>query len=141
MCQQEALKINAYVIMPNHIHMIVFDQSLDNQRLKQTLTDFRKFTGHKLADHIDNQLPDKISAVIHQENLNDRRRQVWQPGWHAEGIVNEVFWEQKVNYIHMNPVKKGYVKLPEHWLHSSSGFWINGEEGDLPVTDLFDPIK
>ena len=127
--------------MPNHIHMIVFDQSLDNQRLKQTLTNFRKFTGHQLADYIDNQLPAKISAVIHQENLNDRQRQVWQPGWHAEGIVNEVFWEQKVNYIHMNPVKKGYVKLPEHWLHSSAGFSINGEEGDLPVTDLFDPIE
>ena len=123
--------------MPNHIHMIVFDQALDNQRLHQTLTDFRKFTGHQLADYIDDQLPEKITEVIHQENLNDRQRQVWQPGWYAEGIVNEVFWEQKGNYIHMNPVRKGYVKLPEHWRHSSEGYWLNEEDGDLPVMDIF----
>ena len=127
--------------MPNHIHMIVFDQTLDNQQLKQTLQDFRKFTGHQLADYIDNQLPGNIAAVIHEKNLEDRQRQVQQPGWHAEGIVNEAFWEQKVDYIHMNPVKKGYVELPEHWLHSSAGFWIKGEAGVLPVTDLSEAFE
>jgi len=139
--EQKHLRINAYVIMPNHVHLIVFDAQLNNQRLKQTLMDFRKFTGHKLANYIDNHLPCTLSAVIHDKNLDDRHRQVWQPGWHAEGVVGEKFWEQKINYIHMNPVKKGFVDLPEHWHYSSAGYWLNGEAGDVAVTDLFDAFE
>ena len=135
------LRINAYVIMPNHIHMIVFDEELNTQRLKQTLMEFRKFTGHQLADYVDNHLPSTISAVIHNRNLEDRQRQVWQPGWHSEGIISEEFWEQKLNYIHMNPVKKRFVKYPEHWRYSSAGYWINGEAGDVAVTDLFEAFE
>jgi len=136
--EQKNLRINAYVIMPNHIHMIVFDEQFNNQRLKRTLIDFRKFTGHQLANYVDNHLSSSFSETIHNKILGDRCRQVWQPGWHAEGVVGEAFWEQKINYIHMNPVKKGFVNLPEHWRYSSAGYWLNGEDGDVPVTDLLE---
>jgi putative transposase len=35
-------------------------------------------------------------------------------------IENPVFYLQKLNYIHENPVRKGYVTQPEHWLWSSA---------------------
>ncbi len=44
------LRIHAYVIMPNHIHLIISDANYDNERLGKTLADFRKFTGNRLAD-------------------------------------------------------------------------------------------
>ena len=130
------LRVNAYVIMPNHIHMIVFDAQFDNLRLKQTLVNFRKFTGHRLADYIDSHLSRSLSSVIQAKNITDRARQVWQPGWHAEGIVGDRFWEQKINYLHMNPVRKGFVLLPEHWRYSSARYWQNGENGDIPLMDI-----
>ncbi len=128
------LKLYAYVIMPNHIHMVVSDSKFNNSRLQETLTAFRKFSGHNLADYIDKALPESLSLVIHNTHLNDRKRQVWQSGWHAEGLVSEKFFHQKVNYIHENPVRKGYVRLPEDWVHSSAGYWLNGEEGEIPIT-------
>jgi REP element-mobilizing transposase RayT len=128
------LRIHAYVIMPNHIHLIVYDSVRNNDRLGKTLTEFRKFTGNKLANFIDNNLSESLSLVIRSKALTDRTRQVWRPGWHAEGLASEGFLHQKMDYIHQNPVRKGYVKLPEHWIHSSAGFWINGEESDLPTT-------
>jgi putative transposase len=134
--REKGLRINAYVIMPNHLHMIVFDEKFDNERLQPTLADFRKFTGRKLADYIDNNLSESLATVIRRKDLADRDRQVWQPGWHAEGLVSENFWKQKMNYIHENPVRKGYVRLPEHWRYSSAGYWINGEDGDVPVVPL-----
>lgn len=130
---EKGLRINAYVIMPNHLHMIVFDEKFDNERLGQTLVDFRKFTGRKLASFIDNKLPESFAAMIRSKALTDRERQVWQPGWHAEGLLSEKFWNQKMNYIHENPVRKGLVRLPEQWRYSSAGYWINGVEGDIPV--------
>src|SRR5262245_39248293 len=42
---QKHLRINAFVIMPTHLHLIVFDSDFDSERLVPTLADFRKFTG------------------------------------------------------------------------------------------------
>jgi len=74
--KEKGLRINAFVIMPNHLHMIVFDVKFDNERLGQTLVDFRKFTGRKLAGFIDNNLPESLAFVIRSKELVDRKRQV-----------------------------------------------------------------
>ncbi|MBW6465499.1 MAG: hypothetical protein K0B06_03240 [Brevefilum sp.] len=131
---EKHLRIHAYVIMPNHIHMIVYDAEFDNLRLQKTLTSLRKFTGSKLANYIDQNFAKSISAVTRNKKLNDRTRQVWQPGWHSEGLISEKFLHQKVEYIHENPVRKGYVRLAEYWENSSAGFWIRAEEGKIPIS-------
>ena len=55
--KNKRLGVNAYVIMPNHMHAIVFDKDFDNERLKHTLDDLRKFTGRQLLDYADANLP------------------------------------------------------------------------------------
>jgi len=135
------LRIYAYVIMPNHLHMIVFDAEFDNKRLQKTLAELRKFTGHELADYVDNHLATSFSIAIRSNPLNDRSRQVWLPGWHAEGLVSEAFLYQKANYIHENPVRKGYVRVPEYWRYSSAEFWINGIEGEIPISVVIEEGK
>jgi len=45
------LRINAFVIMPTHLHLVAFDEAFDGKHLQQTITDFRKFTGRRLADY------------------------------------------------------------------------------------------
>jgi putative transposase len=132
------LRIHAYVIMPNHIHMIVYDAEFDNLRLQKTITSFRKFTGNKLANYVDHNFAKSISAVTRNQQLKDRARQIWQPGWHSEGLVSEKVLHQKIGYIHENPVRKGYVRLPEYWENSSAGFWIMGEEGKIPIVRVID---
>ena len=127
------LRIHAYVIMPNHVHLIVFDSTFYHDNLGKTLIAFRKFTGKKFANTIDNTLPESLSLVIRSKALTDRIRQVWRRGWHAEGLASEEFLIQKMNYIQENPVRKGYVKLPEHWIHSSAGYWINESESIIPI--------
>jgi putative transposase len=119
--------------MPNHIHLIVYDSNFDNDRLGKTLTEFRKFTGNKLANYIDKTLAESLSLVIRSKALNDRIRQVWRPGWHAEGLASEAFLLQKMYYIHENPVRKGLVKFSEHWIHSSAGYWIHEGESEIPI--------
>lgn len=128
------LRIHSYVIMPNHIHLIISNVNYDNERLGKALTDFRKFTGHKLADYIDANLSESLAQSIRTNQLTDRIRQIWKSGWHAEALSSEKFLIQKVNYIHENPVRKGFVKLPEQWRHSSAGYWINGDNPEIPIT-------
>ena len=96
-------------------------------RLQQALADLRKYTGKRLADYVDDNLPETRPKVIHTNDLADRDRQIWQPGWHAK---------EKLDYIHQNPVRKGYGRLPEHWRYSSAGYWLKQEVGDVPVVPI-----
>jgi putative transposase len=120
------LGVNAYVIMPNHMHAIVFDKDFDNERLKHTLDDLRKFTGRQLLDYADANLPNPFGQTFRENAKEDRQRKFWQPTQHAEGIFSEKFYRQKFDYIHMNPVRKGLVRSAVDWRFSSAGYWLDG---------------
>ena len=131
--QNKSLRVNAYVVMPNHLHAILFDVDFDSERLKHTLDDFRKFTGRQLADYCDAHCSPVFGKTFRYTAGEDRRRRVWQPTQHPEGIVSEQFWQQKVNYIHENPVRKGLVTQPEDWRFSSAKFWAGEENKNTDV--------
>ncbi len=46
--------------------------------------------------------------------------QVWQEGSKPKQITTSKMMLQKLEYIHNNPVKRGYVEIPHHWLYSSA---------------------
>ena len=71
-------------------------------------------------------------AFYKKANKGDRAYQFWQEGSHPEWIQNDEMMRQKVNYIHENPVKRGYVDLPEHWRYSSARNYL-GQSGLLEV--------
>ena len=64
-----------------------------------------------------------------------QRYQLWQEGSHPQLIGSEAMLRQKLEYIHNNPVVRGYVDDPAHWRYSSYRNYA-GEAGVLPVTLL-----
>jgi REP element-mobilizing transposase RayT len=118
--RQKQLRVNAYVIMPTHLHLIVFDADLDTERLQRTLADLRKFTGRQLSDHSSQHGPKCFPAALRDQAVADRERRFWQPSRHPEAIQGEPFWQQKLNYLHDNPCRKGLVRSPDHWRFSSA---------------------
>jgi hypothetical protein len=92
--RHKRLRINAFVIMPTHLHVIVFDSDFDSQRLVRTLADCRKFTGRRLSDYCANHLPGCFPKTLREQAPADRRRRFWQPSRHPEAIQNEAFWRQ-----------------------------------------------
>lgn len=127
--RNKKLGVNAYVIMPNHMHAIVFDKDFDNDRLKHTLDDFRKFTGRQLLDYADANLPNPFGQIFRENASEDRQRKFWQSTQHPEGIYSEKFYMQKFNYIHLNPVRKGLVRSTMDWRFSSAGYWFAMNDG------------
>ena len=135
---QKQLRINAFVIMPTHLHLILFDGDFDSERLTRTLADFRKFTGRQLSDYSEKQLPGCFPKTLHEQATADRQRRFWQPSRHPEAIVNEAFWQQKIDYIHKNPCRSGLVRAAEHWRFSSAAWYLTeGQEAvDVPLTPI-----
>ena len=63
----------------------------------------------------------------------DSQYQFWQEGTHPKQILNEEMMRQKLDYIHYNPVKRGYVDLPEHWRYSSARNYA-GQTGLIEIS-------
>ena len=62
--------------------------------------------------------------------------QVWEEGSHPQMIESDEVMRQKLDYIHQNPVKRGYVDLPEHWRYSSARDYV-GMEGLIDITRVW----
>jgi REP element-mobilizing transposase RayT len=138
-CQEnKGLEIYAYVIMSNHIHLLV--QSSTNS-LSDTLRDFKSYTSKKLIESIENDIESrkewmlfmfKRAAIKHKRNTV---YQFWTHENHAEIIYSEKFISQKIDYIHNNPVRSKIVQQPEDYLYSSARNYA-GAESMLQVNIL-----
>ncbi len=132
------LRINAYVIMPTHLHVIVFDKDHNSGRLAESWNAFRKYTGRAMLDYVAKHLPPMFSKAFRDGAASDRMRRFWQPGQHPIAIASEGFWRQKLDYLHDNPCRKGLVRYPEDWRFSSARFYVEGKDdhADLEITPI-----
>jgi putative transposase len=124
-CQQhKGLRIYSFCLMTNHFHMIA---SSDDSPLNTLLTQFKSFTAKQLIYLIRNNPKEsrKESLLNRFSYLSHIRRkdsdfQFWERDNYPELVITDAFFQQKAHYIHMNPVRAGFVLRPEDWLHSSA---------------------
>ena len=122
-CQQnKGLSLFAYVIMSNHIHLLA--QS-ENEDLSGTIRDFKNYTSKKFLEVVNDSIESrsewmKMVFEYHGKFKNKQTNQLWTHESHAELIYSQKFIEQKVEYIHDNPVRAGIVNKPEDYLYSSA---------------------
>jgi putative transposase len=109
---QERLILYAYVIMENHLHLIA-----SSDHLSREVANFKSFTARKSIDwYIANHnqwILDQL-ACHKLPHKQDRDYQFWQEGSHPQRIMDARMMGQKIEYIHQNPVRRGYIELPEH---------------------------
>jgi REP element-mobilizing transposase RayT len=132
------LCINAYVVMPTHLHAIVFDRNFDGNRLQNTLTDFRKFAGRTLCDFFEGRMPRCFAETFRSAATEDRERRFWQPSRHPEAVETEKFWQQKLDYTHENPCRKGLVCRAADWRYSSAAYYVS--DGRMECDVAISPI-
>ena len=92
------LRVNAYLIMPTHLHAILFEVQFNAERLKHTLDDMRKFTGRQLLDYSVQHFPTCFTEEFRKQAGHDRDRRFWQPTQHPVGVFSDGFWKQKMDY-------------------------------------------
>ena len=78
------LRINAYVIMPTHLHAILFDERFDAKRLEKSILAFRKFTGRQLCDYCADHRPACFSERLRAAAGPDRERRFSSAGYWGE---------------------------------------------------------
>jgi len=133
--EQRDLKVYAYVILENHLHLIA-----QSTALQAEISSFKSWTAKRLLEVLETQGAERILkqlAFYKKAHKTDRDYQVWEEGSHPQQIQNDEMMRQKIEYIHNNPVKRGYVDNPMHWRNSSARNY-SGEDGVLKIdTDWF----
>ena len=128
--REGGLVVHGWVLMENHLHLIAkaADLSAEMARLKS-------FTGRQIVDLLKQRGDRLLLRLLHE--LKDKERtnrpyQLWQEDNHPQLIQGDAMMEQKLEYMHNNPVRRGYVDDPGHWRYSSARDY-DGVVGLLPI--------
>jgi REP element-mobilizing transposase RayT len=121
MVEKERIRVFAFSIMNNHIHLIW--QMLADRKPDVVQRDFLKYTAPQIKFHLlNNNSPELLEKC--KVKAQDRKYQIWKRNALSIDIDSEEVMLQKLNYTRLNPVKAGLVTLPKKYKYSSASFYF-----------------
>jgi REP element-mobilizing transposase RayT len=137
-CQgHKGLIVYAWCLMPSHLHLIAAAET--GFSLSEILRDFKKFTSKQIVKAVREEPESRREWMLNRFQYAGKYQQrieqykFWQDGSHAQEIFSASVMQQKLRYVHYNPVEAMIVQEPEHYLFSSASNYA-GLGGLLEVT-------
>ncbi len=132
-CQREkGLEVGAWCIMSNHIHMIIGSDG--RNKIQDIVRDLKSFTSRHIRKAMECDLQESrrewILWTMKREGTyrsSNKDFQLWQHHFHPIELNSNYLLDNKLDYIHLNPVKQGWVERPEHWVYSSARDYSGGK--------------
>jgi len=111
------LLLYGYVVLENHCHLLAAGADLG-----KAVASFKSYTARRMVERMQVRHSPVLELLAFHKarHKTDRTHQVWQEGFHPEQVEGETMLRQKLEYIHNNPVARGYVDDPLHWRYSSA---------------------
>ncbi len=128
------MRLYAYVIMENHLHLVAGAPDLS-----RVIKEFKSFTAREIIALTKSAgRTELLNQFMLQKKRykDDSKHQVWQEGAHPQIIRDEEVLNQKIAYIHNNPVRRGYVDAPEHWRYSSARNYYLDDHSVMEIDPL-----
>lgn len=126
----------AWVFMPEHVHLMIFPVA-ENYSTAAILKSIKQASSRRIISVFAGSKPQILEKL--ETGQQKTRYRFWQAGsgydrnyWSTDEILKQI------DYIHMNPVRRGLVENPEDWEWSSAGFWLRCKNGPVEMkTDHF----
>ncbi|MFC6999745.1 REP-associated tyrosine transposase [Rufibacter roseus] len=136
-CQEKkGLEVYAYCLMTSHVHLIISSQG---KPLAEILRDFKSFTSTQLRKAITENPQESrkewmlwVMERAGKRNGNNKGFQFWQQHNHPIVLNSNFLIQQKLDYLHNNPVEAGFVEQPEDYIYSSARDYA-GTKGLLDI--------
>lgn len=125
----------AYVFMPNHVHLIICPNR-DEYSISKILRDIKERVSQNFMSHLRKNAPWELQMLKARQGNREVYR-MWQAGGGFDRNLTE--WseiEEKMSYIELNPVRRGFVSESTDWIWSSA----RARKGDLEVPLTIDPV-
>jgi REP element-mobilizing transposase RayT len=110
--------------MSNHIHLIA--SAKESNRLSDIIRDFKKYTASNFLKEMIKSTESRQDWMLKRfefaakSNKRSSEYQIWTHENHAVELVSNKFYDQKLNYIHENPIRAGIVDRSVDYLYSSA---------------------
>ena len=121
---EKRIELNAFVIMSNHIHLIW--QPMFGFTPTDIQSSFMKYTAQQLRRSLMKNDMEVLNSF--KVNKYDREYQIWKREPLGIELISAAVFEQKLNYIHYNPVRAGLSINPEEYHYSSAKFYYDGTD-------------
>lgn len=138
--QNKGLEVFAWVIMSNHVHLIV--RAKEGKILSHILRDLKKFTSKEIVLTITTIAESRRDWLLNRFSFEAKRTgrakyyKVWRDANHAVCLENTEWILQRLNYIHQNPVRQMIVSNCEEYIFSSAIDYAGGK-GLVIVTKVW----
>lgn len=137
---KKGLIIHAYVIMSNHIHLVV--TAKEGNALAGIIRDFKRYTAKVLYKTLKSDAEESrrnwmlwiIESQGKRSSANEYTK-VWIHENHPVTLDTDLMQEQRIQYIHENPIRAGICHTAEDYVYSSAGQYA-GESGPIPIEFL-----
>lgn len=130
MQEEERIVLYGYVLMKDHLHLI-----MTSEKLIDEIRNIKSFTAKKILGFlIENNFDDLVEKFKENKlsHKTDSNHQFWQEGSHPKMILGNEMLRRKLEYIHNNPVRAGYVDDFMEWPFSSARDYF-GDGGAIPL--------
>ncbi len=130
---KQDFKLLGYVIMPDHVHLILWP--FGSATPSDIMRDYKKFTATRIIRQAKVEQIEAWTSVFERAGLETGRshNKVWQDSYWDVNIYSEPFLRRKLNYLHRNPVRAGLVENPEDYVYSSYRNYVYGESWLIEV--------
>jgi len=137
-CQKEkGLLVGAWCIMTNHIHMAI--ASKRTYKLEDIIRDLKSYTSRHIRKHMEYNPQESrkkwmIDMMVRagKAKINNKDFQFWQQHNHPIELSGNSIIQKRIDYIHENPVKAGFVERPSDWIMSSARDY-EGIQGPIEI--------
>ena len=116
-----------FVIMPDHVHVLVHFK--ESSVLSRFIQQWKRRSSIRLKGWIKERLP-AYAAVI------DMSEPVWQPRYYDFNVFSGKKANEKLDYMHNNPVKNGLVTRAENWMYSSARWYLLRRQVGVEIETL-----
>ena len=131
--ERRGFKLHAWVVMPNHVHLLVRPGGS-----AATVAGVLRAIKQPMAQRVLRRWVELDAPVLKHLRDRDGRSHFWMKGGgHDRNVFSAEEVEEKLRYIHENPVRAGLVTRPEDWAWSSAHLWDRRHESGVPI----DPVE
>lgn len=126
-------QVVAYVVMPNHLHVILYFPSAA-YNLNMMISNAKRFMAYEMIRRLEAQQRNDLLELLHgavtkRESRKGQLHRVFEESFDAKGLYSEPFFFQKLDYIHYNPVRGKWNLVNDYtdYEHSSASFYELGK--------------
>jgi DNA phosphorothioation-dependent restriction protein DptG len=130
--------------MPNHVHALISFVNT-KQSINTIVGNGKRFMAYEIINRLQENKETELLELL-SKNVETKRKQnnklheVWELSFDWKDCRSQTFINQKLSYMHDNPCSKKWqlCNSPVEYLHSSAKYYITGEQGIYPVTNVME---